>query len=243
MGLCRPTAGRIAADAVDDAELVLSSVHDRVAAAFQEFFNFQLTAAQSIAPGRPTAFGGAEGIRPDLVQVERAVRLDGADDFVAALPDGYATPVGHELHGGQGLSGGQRPRLAVSRTWTSRRRPSTRAPRRRSTLISTNCWRAAPACSSATATAPPACATASLCSRRGGLSRTAATATSRPRAGGRPAVGAAEPAVPVGRSYRCRLPHAPRFRPPLALRRLGLRHRPAGLPSRLAPVATRWHRL
>jgi ATP-binding cassette subfamily B protein len=109
LGLCRPTAGRIVADAVDDAELVLSSVHDRVAAAFQEFFNFQLTAVQSIAPGRPAAFGGAEGIRPDLAQVERAARLDGAD--------GYATPVGHELHGGQGLSGGQRPRLAVSRTF------------------------------------------------------------------------------------------------------------------------------
>ena len=46
--------------------------------------------------------------------------------MVAALPDGYATPVGHVLDGGQGLSGGQRPRLAVSRTWMRDARMLTR---------------------------------------------------------------------------------------------------------------------
>ena len=70
-------------------------------------------------PQRPTILRGtvADNIRlgaPDLPEdaVRRAAVAAGADGFVTALPDGYATVVGE---GGRALSAGQAQRLALAR--------------------------------------------------------------------------------------------------------------------------------
>jgi thiol reductant ABC exporter CydD subunit len=72
-------------------------------------------------PQRPHLFAGtiADNIRlgdPDADDdaVARAARAAGADGFVAALPDGYATVLGDD---GAGLSAGQRQRLALARAF------------------------------------------------------------------------------------------------------------------------------
>ena len=72
-------------------------------------------------PQRPHLFHGtvADNIRlarPDAddAAVRDAAREAGADDFIAALPAGYATPVGED---GVRLSGGQRQRIAIARAF------------------------------------------------------------------------------------------------------------------------------
>ena len=72
-------------------------------------------------PQRPHLFHGtvADNIRlarPDADDeaLRTAARDAGADTFIAALPAGYATPVGED---GVRLSGGQRQRIAIARAF------------------------------------------------------------------------------------------------------------------------------
>jgi ATP-binding cassette subfamily B protein len=69
----------------------------------QEPFLTDGTVAENIAYGET---------RFDLAAVEAAARAAEAHDFIIALPDGYASPVGER---GSQLSGGQRQRVALAR--------------------------------------------------------------------------------------------------------------------------------
>jgi subfamily B ATP-binding cassette protein MsbA len=78
-----------------------------------------LRRAVAIVPQEPTLFSGsvAENVRygrPDATrgEVEEAVRLANAEEFVAALPDGLDTEIGER---GVTLSGGQKQRVAIAR--------------------------------------------------------------------------------------------------------------------------------
>ncbi len=98
-----PTAGRVLVDGVDVRQLDLETLRRHVGLVFQESLLFRSTIAQNIAFGHPEASRDA---------VERAARIAGAHDFIAALPDGYDTRV---EEGAVNLSGGQRQRIAIAR--------------------------------------------------------------------------------------------------------------------------------
>jgi ATP-binding cassette, subfamily B, bacterial len=103
-----PTAGRILVDDVSLADIDPEQWRDRVAAAFQDFYRFELAAQQSIGVGDlprlddPDAASGAVG---------RA----GADDVVRRLETGLATQLGPHWPGGVDLSFGQWQKLALAR--------------------------------------------------------------------------------------------------------------------------------
>ena len=71
----------------------------------QENFLFEGSVGDNIRLGRPDAADA---------DVERAARMIGAHDFIAALPEGYDTPVGKR--GGR-LSAGQRQLVSFARAF------------------------------------------------------------------------------------------------------------------------------
>src|SRR5690606_527499 len=99
------TAGRVTLNGRDIRGLSLPSLRDHIALVTQEPFLFDDTIAANIAYGRPGATA------EDIVAAARAAA---AHDFIAALPDGYATRVGEA---GARLSGGQRQRIAIARAF------------------------------------------------------------------------------------------------------------------------------
>ncbi|HET7559485.1 MAG TPA: ABC transporter ATP-binding protein, partial [Limnochordia bacterium] len=120
LGLYRPQGGRITVDGVDLDAIDPDERRRHVVAVFQDYYNFEFTAAQAIALGDPASFRAAAGDAlgaPDAARVHKAAVLGGADAVFARLPRGPETPVGHVRPGGQGLSGGQWQRLAISRAF------------------------------------------------------------------------------------------------------------------------------
>jgi len=97
------TAGRITLDGADLRSVTLASLRDAIAYVGQDAVLFDDTALANIACGRPGA---------TQAEVEAAARAAAAHDFIAAMPDGYATMLGS---GGSRLSGGQRQRVALAR--------------------------------------------------------------------------------------------------------------------------------
>jgi subfamily B ATP-binding cassette protein MsbA len=97
------TEGWVLIDGVDTRQVTLASLRDAIAYVGQDATIFDDTALANIACGRPGA---------TRAEVEDAARAAAAHDFIAALADGYDTPLGS---GGSRLSGGQRQRIALAR--------------------------------------------------------------------------------------------------------------------------------
>jgi ATP-binding cassette, subfamily C, bacterial len=110
LGLHRPQAGRILVDGVDLAEVDLQAWRALVGYVPQELVLFHGTVRENLTLG-----DGAHDAR----DVEEALRLAGADRFVAELPEGLETVVGTK---GARLSGGQRQRIALARALLRRPR-------------------------------------------------------------------------------------------------------------------------
>ncbi len=101
--LAEPTAGRVLGGDVDARDVDAEAWRAQVAWVPQRPTILRGTVAENIRLGAPEL--SDEGVR-------RAARAAGADGFVGALPDGYATIVGE---GGRALSAGQAQRLALAR--------------------------------------------------------------------------------------------------------------------------------
>ncbi len=100
-----PTAGRVLLDGVDLRDLPDPVLRREVVLITQESFLFEGTVAENVRLGRPQASDA---------EVQEAARAIGAHEFIAALPDGYATRVGKR--GGR-LSAGQRQLISFARAF------------------------------------------------------------------------------------------------------------------------------
>lgn len=100
--------GRITVDGTDIREIDPVAWQRRVAAIFQDFVQYPVSAHDNVAFGALDRAG-------DRAAVETAARLAGALDFVAALPDGWETVLSRQFTGGGELSGGEWQRMALAR--------------------------------------------------------------------------------------------------------------------------------
>ena len=95
--------GRVTLDGVDVRDLPLDALRAQIGIALQEMVLFSGTIRDNIRFGRPDATDE---------EVIAAARAAQAHDFIAALPEGYDSPVGQR---GVNLSGGQKQRIAIAR--------------------------------------------------------------------------------------------------------------------------------
>ena len=98
-----PDQGRVEIDGRDIREVSVRSLRSQIGVVTQETVLFTGTVRSNIA------YGG-ENVTDD--RIEHAARRARAHDFIAALPQGYDTPVAEQ---GLSLSGGQRQRIAIAR--------------------------------------------------------------------------------------------------------------------------------
>jgi ATP-binding cassette, subfamily B, bacterial len=98
-----PTGGRISFDGVRLAELDPTELRARIALVPQESVMFATSVRDNIRFGRPDASDA---------EIVQAAEHAHAGTFIAALPQGFDTPVGER---GVTLSGGQRQRIAIAR--------------------------------------------------------------------------------------------------------------------------------
>jgi ATP-binding cassette subfamily B protein len=97
------SAGRVLIDGVDVAECALGELRGRIGIVPQESVVFSASVFENIRYGKPEA---------SEVEVVAAAQAAFADDFIRALPEGYATHLGER---GVRLSGGQRQRISIAR--------------------------------------------------------------------------------------------------------------------------------
>ncbi|WP_147267903.1 ABC transporter ATP-binding protein [Spongiactinospora rosea] len=102
-----PGSGRVTLGGHDLRDLPPDQVRSMIALVSQDTYLFGGTIRDNIAMALPSASDE---------QVTAAAKVANIHDFIAGLPDGYATQVGER---GLRLSGGQRQRLAIARALVS----------------------------------------------------------------------------------------------------------------------------
>jgi ATP-binding cassette subfamily B protein len=109
-GLYPPDSGTVEWNGTDVSAFDQSRLRSQIAVIFQDFVRYAFTAEENIGLGRAD-----EPV--DIEKIRAAAREAGADDFLAALPDGYQTPLSRLFDGGHEISGGQWQRVAIARAY------------------------------------------------------------------------------------------------------------------------------
>lgn len=112
-GLYAPTEGRVLLDGVDLQDLPADVVRRRLAAVFQDYNQYQLTAGENVGHGDLDH-------QHDPARVAAAIDDADARQIVDALPSGLATQLGRWFPEGVELSGGQWQRIALARAFMRR---------------------------------------------------------------------------------------------------------------------------
>ena len=100
--------GRITVDGTDLRDIEPAAWQRRVAAIFQDFVEYPVSAHDNVAFGALAHAG-------DRAAVEAAARRAGALDVVQELPQGWDTVLNRQFTDGADLSGGQWQRMALAR--------------------------------------------------------------------------------------------------------------------------------
>jgi ATP-binding cassette subfamily B protein len=98
-------SGRVLVDGVDVRDWSLEALRSQVSSIEQDIFLFSRSVRDNIAFGRADA---------TQEEIEGAAHEAQADEFIARLPNGYATELGER---GAILSGGERQRIAIARAF------------------------------------------------------------------------------------------------------------------------------
>lgn len=106
--LYEPTSGRITVDGIPLTELDAMAWQRRVAAIFQDFTKYYLTAAENVGYGAVEHVGNRERL---AAAADRA----GASELVDGLSNGWDTILTRRYEGGIDLSGGEWQRIGLSR--------------------------------------------------------------------------------------------------------------------------------
>lgn len=113
--LCRlydPTSGRVTLDDVDVREFALADYRRQVAAIFQDFVRYQMSARDNIWFG--------DILRdPDPERIRHAAAFSGADAVISRLPRGYDSTLGNWFEDGNELSAGEWQKIALARAFES----------------------------------------------------------------------------------------------------------------------------
>jgi ATP-binding cassette subfamily B protein len=113
-GFYGPTRGRILVDGDDLAGFSPDRWRMRLAAGFQDFVRFELTARQAVGVGDLPRAGADQHVRAALSRAH-------AEDVIDELDRGLDTPLGQSYPDGAELSGGQWQKLALGRAFMRER--------------------------------------------------------------------------------------------------------------------------
>jgi ATP-binding cassette, subfamily B, bacterial len=111
--ICRlydPIDGRILIDGIDIRDFAPEELRAQIGAMFQDYVDYQATAAENIGLGSVSEITDREAI-------VGASRQAGADELIARLPDGYDTALGKWFDSGVNLSGGEWQKVALARAF------------------------------------------------------------------------------------------------------------------------------
>jgi ATP-binding cassette subfamily B protein len=111
--LCRlydPTGGRITWDGIDIRQFDPDALRTAISAIFQDFVQYNMTAAENIWVGDTSA-------PPDPARIEEAARKGEAHAVIETLPRGYDTLLGDYFEESRQISVGQWQKVALARAF------------------------------------------------------------------------------------------------------------------------------